>query len=64
VVKYISFLPHFGQSFSINASVRLSAAVKVWIADRFARSVEGNALGFDSETIVFGTVSMQKTESA
>lgn len=57
VVKYISFRPHFAQVCCVRASVRRSAAVKVWTADRFALRAEGKELGFDSETIVLGIVS-------
>lgn len=39
------------------ASVFRSSADRVWTADRLALSAEGNAEGFDSETMVSGTVS-------
>lgn len=39
------------------ASVFLSSEVKVWTADLLALSVDGKALGLDSEIIVFGIVS-------
>lgn len=44
------------------ASVFLSSAVNVWTADLFDLSAEGNAFGFDSEMIVFGTVSKRKCQ--
>ena len=37
--------------------VSLSAAVRVWTADRFDLSEEGKALGLDSEDIVCGSIS-------
>jgi hypothetical protein len=41
------------------ASVMRSAADKVWTADRLALSADGNAEGLDSETVVWGIVSVK-----
>lgn len=41
----------------MTAVVSLSAAVKVWTADRFDLKTDGKALGLDSEDIVCDSTS-------
>ena len=50
-------VPQSGQGSLERASCCISSAVKVWTADRFALSREGNAFGLDLVVIVLSALS-------